>query len=126
GTPENVVILTNEGTEALLSMGVKPVGAVKSWLGDPWYDHIADEMEDVEVVGMESQVNLEAIAELQPDLIIGNKMRQEEVYEKLNAIAPTVFAETLRGNWKINFELYAEALNKKEKGKQVMNDFDER
>lgn len=31
GTPEKVVILTNEGTEALLSMGVTPVGAVQSW-----------------------------------------------------------------------------------------------
>ena len=37
---KRVVILTNEGTEALLALGVKPVGAVQSWLGDPWYDHI--------------------------------------------------------------------------------------
>src|SRR5918992_352880 len=33
-TPKKVVILTNEGTEALLALGVKPVGAVQSWLGD--------------------------------------------------------------------------------------------
>ena len=32
--PKRVVILTNEGTEALLELGVKPVGAVKSWTGD--------------------------------------------------------------------------------------------
>src|SRR5262245_58775697 len=37
GTPLRVVVLTNEGTEALLALGVKPVGAVKSWTGDPWY-----------------------------------------------------------------------------------------
>lgn len=30
--PKRVVILTNEGTEALLELGVKPVGAVKSWI----------------------------------------------------------------------------------------------
>src|SRR5574339_224502 len=72
-TPERIVILTNEGTEALLALGVKPVGAVQSWTGDPWYEHIADQMKDVEVVGLESQVNVEAIAALQPDLIIGNK-----------------------------------------------------
>ncbi len=34
GTPKRVVILTNEGTEALLTVGVKPVGAVQSWVGD--------------------------------------------------------------------------------------------
>ncbi|MFC7365438.1 MULTISPECIES: ABC transporter substrate-binding protein [Bhargavaea] len=125
-TPKRVVILTNEGTESLLSMGVKPVGAVKSWVGEPWYDHISDEMEGVEVVGEESQVNVEAIAKLKPDLIIGNKMRQEDIYPQLEKIAPTVFAETLRGDWKENFKLYAEALNKQEEGEKVLADFDAR
>ncbi|PFG04829.1 iron-siderophore ABC transporter substrate-binding protein [Bacillus sp. es.034] len=126
GTPKKVVILTNEGTEALLSLGVTPVGAVQSWTGDPWYDHIADKMKDVEVVGTESELNMEAIAKLQPDLIIGNKMRQEEQYNQLKDIAPTVMAETLRGNWKENFELYAKALNKEEKGKEVLAEYDQR
>lgn len=126
GTPEKVVILTNEGTEALLALGVKPVGAVKSWTGDPWYAHISDEMEGVTVVGTESEPNLEAIAALQPDLIIGNKMRQEKVYAQLSAIAPTVMSETLRGHWKNNFLFYAEALNKKEQGDKVMADWEAR
>ncbi|GLB59743.1 ABC transporter substrate-binding protein [Cytobacillus sp. NCCP-133] len=125
-TPEKVVILTNEGTEALLSMGVTPVGAVQSWTGDPWYEHIADQMKDVQVVGTESEVNVEAIAALQPDLIIGNKMRQEKIYDQLNSIAPTIFAETLRGNWKENFELYAKAINKEEAGNKVIADYDSR
>lgn len=125
-TPEKVVILTNEGTEALLSMGITPVGAVQSWTGDPWYEHIADEMKDVQVVGTESEVNVEAIAALQPDLIIGNKMRQEKIYNQLNDIAPTIFAETLRGNWKENFELYAKAINKEEEGQKVIADYDSR
>lgn len=125
-TPERVVILTNEGTEALLAMGVKPVGAVQSWTGDPWYEHIADDMKDVQVVGVESQVNVEAIAALKPDLIIGNKIRQEAIYEQLKAIAPTVFAETLRGNWQENFKLYAKALNKEEKGQEVLAQYEER
>lgn len=124
--PKRVVVLTNEGTEALLAMGVKPVGAVKSWLGDPWYDHIKKQMDGVKVVGTESEVSLDTIAKLNPDLIIGNKMRQEKIYDKLSAIAPTVFSETLRGNWKINFKLYAKALNKEEKGQQVLADFDNR
>lgn len=126
GTPKRVVILTNEGTEALLSMGVKPVGAVRSWLGDPWYEHISADMEGVEVVGTESEVNLEAIAALKPDLIIGNKMRQEKIYDKLSAIAPTVFAETLRGDWQENFRLYAKALNKEAEGDKVIEDFEGR
>jgi iron complex transport system substrate-binding protein len=123
-TPKRVVVLTNEGTEALLAMGVKPVGAVQSWLGNPWYDHIKSDMEGVEVVGVEHEVSLEKIAALKPDLIIGNKLRQEAVYDKLSAIAPTVFSDTLRGDWKENFKLYAKALNREEKGNEVLSQFD--
>nr|WP_255807598.1 AraC family transcriptional regulator [Cohnella mopanensis] len=126
GTPERVVILTNEGTEALLAVGIKPVGAVQSWIGEPWYDHIKDEMQDVAVVGDELQPNIELIASLKPDLIIGNKVRQEKVYEQLKQIAPTVFAEDLGGDWKINFKLYMEAVNKKEEGEKAMAAFDKR
>ncbi|MBV7505857.1 iron-siderophore ABC transporter substrate-binding protein [Bacillus sp. sid0103] len=125
GTPKKVVILTNEGTEALLALGVKPVGAVQSWLGDPWYDHIKNDMDGVEVVGVEGEVNVEKIASLKPDLIIGNKLRQEKVYDQLSAIAPTVFSETLRGDWQENFKLYAKALNLEEKGNKVLSDFDQ-
>ncbi|PAE20371.1 iron siderophore-binding protein [Bacillus sp. 7504-2] len=123
-TPERVVILTNEGTEALLALGVKPVGAVMSWGQDPWYEHISADMEGVEVVGDENEVNIEKIAKLKPDLIIGNKIRQEAIYEQLKAIAPTVFSEDLAGDWKINFELYAKALNLDKKGEEILAQYD--
>ncbi|WP_284642378.1 ABC transporter substrate-binding protein [Paenibacillus silviterrae] len=126
GTPKKVVVLTNEGTEALLALGVKPVGAVKSFLGNPWYDHIKAEMQGVTELGLESQPNMELIAGLQPDLIIANKLRHEKIYDQLKAIAPTVVSETLRGEWKENFALYAEALNKKAEGQKVIGDFDNR
>ncbi|NMO97190.1 ABC transporter substrate-binding protein [Paenibacillus lemnae] len=126
GTPERVVILTNEGTEALLAVGVKPVGAVQSWVGDPWYDHIKDQMEGVEVLGEETQPNVELIAGLKPDLIIGNKVRHEKIYDQLKQIAPTVFAEELSGNWKNNMLLYTEAVNKKAEGEQAIAEFDQR
>lgn len=125
GTPKRVVILTNEGTEALLAMGITPVGAVKSWLGNPWYKHIEGKMKDAQVVGTESEVNVEAIAALKPDLIIGNKLRQEKIYQQLSAIAPTVFSETLRGDWKENFKLYAKAVNQEEKGNEVLKKYDD-
>lgn len=126
GTPKKVVVLTNEGTEAVLSMGIKPIGAVKSFTLGDWYDHIKADMESVKIVGDENQPNLEMIASLKPDLIIGNKVRQEKVYEQLSANAPTVFSERLSGDWQINFKLYAEALNKKAEGDKIIADFEKR
>jgi iron complex transport system substrate-binding protein len=124
--PQRVVVLTNEGTEALLAVGIKPIGAVRSWLGDPWYDHIAAEMNDVTVLGEESAVNLELLAALEPDLIIGTKIRHEKIYEQLSAIAPTVISERLRGDWKVNMELYADAVNKAAEAKTAFDAYDAR
>ncbi|MGW9127459.1 ABC transporter substrate-binding protein [Paenibacillus chitinolyticus] len=124
GTPQRVVILTNEGTEALLELGVKPVGAVKSGVGKTWYPHIKDAMQGVTDLGEEVQPNLELIVTLKPDLIIGNKVRHEKIYGQLQKIAPTVFAETLAGEWKGNFKLYAEALNKKTEGEKALAAYD--
>jgi iron complex transport system substrate-binding protein len=118
--PKRIVVLTSEGTEALLALGIKPVGAVQPYNGNPWYDYTKDKLQGVKLLGIESAPNLEAIASLKPDLIIGNKMRQEKVYAQLSAIAPTVFSEELRGDWKINFQLYAKAVNKEAEGKKVL------
>lgn len=126
GTPKRVVVLTNEGAEALLAVGVTPVGSTKPRAGDEWYPHLAKELKDTQVVGTERDVNLEAIMKLKPDLIIGNKMRHEKVYEQLKEIAPTVYAETLRGDWKENFTLYTKAVNKEKEGNKALDDYKKR
>jgi len=122
--PQRVVVLTNEGTEALLALGVVPVGAANSWVGDPWWGHIRPLMGDAEPVGTESAVNLELVAALEPDLIIANKQRHEEIYPQLSTIAPIVMSAELRGDWKINFRLYAEALGRTDEGKAVIAEYD--
>ncbi len=126
GTPERVVVLTNDGVDDALALGVKPVGAVQSWIGDPWYDFITDEMKGVEVVGEEVQPNLEKIAALKPDLIIGSKIRHEKIYDKLSAIAPTVYSDTVGHVWKENFKLYAKALNKEDQAQQQLKEWEQK
>jgi len=125
-SPQRVVILTNEGTEALVHLGVTPVGAVQSWYGDPWYDHIAGGLTETIPLGTESAVDLERLAALEPDVIIGSKVRQEKLYDQLSAIAPTVFSETIGGVWKDNYRLYAEALGLAGKGEADLAAFDTR
>lgn len=121
-----VVILTNEGTDMALALGVTPVGAVRSWSGDPYYDYIAAEMTGVEMVGNELQPNLEKIAALKPDLILGSKVRHKGIYRKLRAIAPTVFSETLGVTWKDNLKLYSEALGHSEQAEVLLAEWDAR
>lgn len=108
--PQRVVILTNEGTEALVHLGVIPVGAAQSWDGDPWYEHLAEPLAGTVSLGTETGINLEQIASLEPDLIIGTKVRQEKIYGQLSAIAPTVFSETIGETWLDNYQFYGEVL----------------
>lgn len=122
--PRRIVVLTNEGTEAVLALGLLPVGAAKSWIGDPWYPHIEEAMGDAVNLGKESAVNLELVAALQPDLILGNKQRHEEIFPQLSAIAPTVISERLRGDWRKNFELYAKALGRMDEGAAALEAFE--
>ena len=126
GTPQRIVVLTNEATDSILSLGITPIGAVKSWSGDPYYDYIQAEMVEVPIVGDEFQPNLERIVSLQPDLIIGSKVRQGQFYEQLSAIAPTVFSETIGASWKDNLRLYAKALNREAEAEAVLAEWDER
>ncbi|HEY9763625.1 MAG TPA: iron-siderophore ABC transporter substrate-binding protein [Trichocoleus sp.] len=124
--PQRIVVLTNEATDMVLALGITPVGAVKSWAGDPYYGYIANSMEDVPVLGDEMQPNLEQIVALQPDLIIGSKVRQGQVYDQLNAIAPTIFSETIGAPWKDNLRLYAQALNREAAAEKLLADWDAR
>ena len=123
--PKRVVILTNEGTEALLTLGVKPVGAVTGFAGE-WYEHTKDELVDAKPVGKETSVNVEAVAALKPDLIIGNKMRHEKIYDQLKSIAPTVYSDTLRGEWKDNFRFYAKVVGKEAEGDKAIKDYEDK
>lgn len=123
--PKRVVVLFNGMVDVSLTIGVKPVGAVESWIQQPWYNYLRADMGGVKSLGSELQPNLEAIVALKPDLIIGAKTRHEKIYSQLSAIAPTIFASELFG-WKDNMAMAAKALNKEDQSTAFMNDWNKR
>lgn len=124
--PVRVVALTNEATEDLLALGITPVGAVRSANANPWFDHVSEALKGVTVVGEELSPNLEVILSLEPDLILGNKKRHEDIYEQLSAIAPTVYVENITGQWRKNLAFYADAVNKAAAGEEVLKAYEDR
>ncbi|WP_257348635.1 ABC transporter substrate-binding protein [Pseudalkalibacillus decolorationis] len=125
GTPKRVVTLYQGATDVAVALGVTPVGVVDSWVEQPMYKYLRDDLEGVKHVGLETQPNLEEIAKLKPDLIIASKLRHEKVYDKLSQIAPTVTHETVF-KFKETTELMGKALNKEEKAKELLSDWDNR
>ncbi|MFC6063225.1 ABC transporter substrate-binding protein [Streptomyces ochraceiscleroticus] len=126
--PKRVVVLDTGELDDVTMLGVKPVGAVSPHMktegGFPQY--LKDEVKGVTDVGPLLEPNLEKIASLKPDLILSSKVRHEKVYDKLKAIAPTVFTETTGGPWKANLKVHAQALGKEKQAAAAMKSYEER
>jgi iron complex transport system substrate-binding protein len=93
--PQRVVVVDRRGSLAfLLELGVEPVGALEAaWLfGEPFHPLIQDRADAAGVQPIDSTdgPNLEQIAGLAPDLIIGNVRDMGETADELAAIAPTI------------------------------------
>ncbi|ASU84199.1 iron ABC transporter substrate-binding protein [Nocardiopsis gilva YIM 90087] len=93
--PKKVVTLGLSDQDAVLALGVKPVGAVDWFKEDPYgkWPWTKDRWGDdkPEIVGERDEYNMEKVAELEPDVIIAQYSgMQKEQYEKLSKIAPVV------------------------------------
>jgi iron complex transport system substrate-binding protein len=126
--PKRVVVLDSGELDDVTLLGITPVGAVSPHLktagGFPTY--LKGELADTKDVGPMAEPNLELIASLKPDLILSSKVRHEKVFDKLNAIAPTVFAQTTGAPWKDNLTLYAKALGREDAARQALADYQAR
>jgi iron complex transport system substrate-binding protein len=124
--PQRVVVLDSGELDAAVALGVTPVGSFTLFEGEGFLSYLKEKLAGVQPVGTISPPNLEAIAALKPDLILSNKTRHEAIYDKLSAIAPTVFAASVGAVWRDNFKLYAEALGREQEGAQVIAAYEAR
>lgn len=121
-----IVVLDIGALDNLLELGIKPVGAPSILAaGDPYPAYLKG-TEGIENIGSVNEPSLEAIDALKPDLIIGNKDTHDAIHDQLKQIAPTVFVETLGVTWKENLQLHADAVNKLEDGKKLLDTYQQR
>lgn len=121
--PKRVIVLDTNPLDAVLALGIKPVGA-------PKLDRLSlpeEQTQGIEAIGINfnPQPSLEKIALLQPDLILGNNWN-EEIYPMLSQIAPTVIAPSKDPAWKEDLRLYAKALNKSEEAEKLIQNYQAR
>ncbi len=125
--PEKVVVLDSSMLDSAVALGVTPVGATEGLAGAGLPPYLGEDVtDDVELVGLTESPNLEAIAALQPDLIIGAKVRHEGIYDQLSQIAPTVFSESSGTDWQSQVRLTGDALNRADAAEELLSDFETR
>ena len=125
GTPERVVVLDTGELDAVLALGVTPVGAVRTDVSDALPAYIEDagvDASDIAAVGTIAEPDLEAIAALEPDLVLSNSVRHADIYEQLSGIAPTVFAESIGESWQENLLLAGEALGRADEAQALLDE----
>ena len=124
--PQRVVALGWSDAETALALGVQPVGA-SDWLGfggegvGPWSEGLYDEAPEI-IETLEP--SLEAIAALEPDLILDTRSSAEQDrYEALSAIAPTIGQPEGVGpyqtTWEQQLELVGQALGRTERAEEL-------
>jgi iron complex transport system substrate-binding protein len=125
--PQRVVALDNSLVEAIVALDVPLVGGIGSYRDQTGFPpYLGDAVADTEDVGPLETPNLEAIAALEPDLIVSASVRHEALYDELSAIAPTVFVETTGPIWKDNIRLMAEATGTEEQAEEVLGEYEDR
>lgn len=115
--PKRVVVLDVGEFDNVVSLGVKPVGFAPSEGDAAIPSYLEKDAGSPKSVGTINNLNLEAIAGLKPDLILGSQLRAADKYDELSKIAPTVFSIRPGFTWKENYLLNAAALDKTAKAK---------
>lgn len=122
--PQRIVALDNSLVEAVVLLDRPLVGGISSYrdlTGFPPY--LGDAVADTEEVGPLETPDLEAVAALEPDLIVSATVRHDALYDELSAIAPTVFVETTGPTWRENITFLGEVLGEEDTAAEVLDDY---
>lgn len=96
GTPRRIVALEYSFVDALLNVGVKPVGFADDRDATRILPQYRAKLAGYTSVGLRATPNLETISSLNPDLIIADADRHRNIYRQLERIAPTIVLDSLR------------------------------
>ncbi|MBO8191010.1 iron-siderophore ABC transporter substrate-binding protein [Streptomyces oryzae] len=124
--PRRVVVLDVGEFDNAVSLGVKPVGLAPTEGDNAIPSYLKKQAGHPKSVGTINNLNLEAIAELKPDLILGSQLRAADKYKQLSAIAPTVFSIRPGFTWKENFLLNAAALDRTKQAKAELGAYEKK
>lgn len=134
--PLRVVALGPHALDLLLSLGVQPVGygEASNYIKMPSF---GTPLRSINVlgsrvtsnpinVGDRFKPNLEILAQLKPDLIVGEDYASQS-YSGLNRVAPTLLFKGIDHNdWQKSLLLLAKALDREAKANSIIKDFNKK
>ncbi|MBO0603130.1 iron-siderophore ABC transporter substrate-binding protein [Sporosarcina sp. E16_3] len=120
GKPEKIVVLDYRLADQMLALGIKPYAST-TYIGSlelPYLDN--DALSGVIPLG--DSANLEALVEIEPDLIIS---RDSKINDDLSKIAPTVILEN-SDDWRTGLIKMGVVLQKEEEAQQWIEQYEQK
>lgn len=123
--PKRVVTLTQEDLDAVLALGVTPVGITNGQGLDTPPAYLADKVRGIPVVGNLLQPVIDKVVEVQPDLILAGDMQDQQILDQLRKITPaTLVTIAPTDDWKLSLMGVGNALNRLDKAKEIIAEYD--
>ncbi|MGW4896252.1 ABC transporter substrate-binding protein [Kitasatospora sp. NPDC004240] len=123
--PKRIVTLTQEDLDAVLALGVKPVGITNGQgLNEP-PAYLKERVQGIPVVGNLLQPVMDKVIAAKPDLILAGDMQDEQVLKQLREITPaTLVTMAPTDDWKLSFRGIGNAVNKLDQANKVIAEYD--
>ncbi|MES1021423.1 iron-siderophore ABC transporter substrate-binding protein [Gloeocapsa sp. BRSZ] len=117
--PQRIIVTDEIILDAVLGLGLKPIATAEPNVAGRRGRHLAGRVESLASLGTRSQINIEKIVQLHPDLIVGSSINSQN-YELFEKIAPTIKCDMkyAMGAWKGSLRNLGEILGRT---KQVEN-----
>ncbi len=130
--PTKIVIISTGQIDALLTLGIVPVGSTAAKGAQTVPDYLtsafssqAGALAAITSVGSRTEPSVESVANLHPDLILMNKAGKdaETLYKSLSNIAATVVTQGTGQYWKQDLLLLADPLGKTQQAQAWLDTF---
>ncbi|NGQ94516.1 AraC family transcriptional regulator [Brevibacillus sp. SYP-B805] len=119
-TPTKIVVLDYQYIDQLLALGKQPIGSVIGTSDTALFPgYLTDKLGDLKVVGTKEKPDVEAIAQAEPDLIICTEV-QENIYDELVKIAPTLMLER-NEDWRSTLPMLGKIMGRELEAQQVID-----
>lgn len=128
--PARVVVISTGQADALLTLGVVPVGSTAGDGADMLPRYLSEafpqygaQLAAMTNVGDRNTPDVETVASLRPDLILLNQAGDKDGvnYTALSNIAPTVVTQGTGLYWKQDLLLLADALGRRDRAQQLLD-----
>lgn len=130
--PQRIITLYTPPLANTVAFGIKPIGITPvTGVLNEFPKYLRNKVKGIEIVGnLNDEPNLEKIAQLKPDLIIGWDFYQKN-YSLFSQISPTLLIPkdktiSSRENWKEYTKFLGESLGKKENAEEIINSYNQR